>query len=101
MTVSGKSATDSGTKVMAGPKIDALDPPSGSTAGGTQVTIKGSLLRNVETVFFGAKSVRPSQPPTDTMVIAVSPPNAPDTVMVHVVDYAGNPSNSLPFTYKS
>jgi hypothetical protein len=101
MTASGIRATWTRDEVRAGPKIDMLNLHSGSTSGGTQVMIAGCLLRNVASVHFGTKAVKPVQSPTDTVVIAVSPHNAPDTVMVYVTDCDGNDSNRVPFTYRS
>ena len=46
------------TFVLASPAVTAVSPNTGSTSGGTSVTITGTSLIDVSSVFFGSSTIR-------------------------------------------
>jgi hypothetical protein len=99
MTESEKKTKTAGTQQETWPTIDTLSPRGGSTLHLPTVRISGSALSNVTTVYFGTRSARPAQAPTDIVVVAEAPLTEPGAVMVYVSDDRGNVSNTLPFEY--
>jgi hypothetical protein len=80
-TPAGTSATSAaddfayGATPTAAPTITAISPSSGTTAGGTKVTITGTNLLYVTAVEFGTKRAFYTDV-TATSIVAISPPGA-------------------------
>ena len=85
-----------------GPSILAVSPATGSTAGGTTVTIHGKGMAGATSVAFGPdNAVNPTVNKTGTVITATAPAEAAGTVDI-VVTTAGGPSAIVPadqFTY--
>jgi hypothetical protein len=82
------------------PHINSLSPASGTTSGGTRVTIKGDNLDEVVSVYFGYSKIQ-AQNVTPSSLVVVSPANSKEEVLVNVVDIHGQESNALTFKYIS
>jgi hypothetical protein len=83
------------------PTVTGINPPSGPLAGGTSVTITGSLLTGATAVRFGANNATAFTVNSDTQISATSPPGAAGAVDVTVTTGSGTsaitPSDQ--FTY--
>lgn len=92
MVLFGEEAND--------PTIDSLKPGQGSAAGGTHVTINGSLLKDVAKVTFDDIKVDPTSK-TDPVVTCISPAHNPGDVDVFVTNSDGKTSsNKVPYRYE-
>ncbi len=80
-----------GTLVSAPPAITSLSPLSGTTAGGTSVTINGSGFTNVSAVTFGGTGASSYTVNSATKITAVAPAHAEGSVRVQVTT-AGGPT---------
>ncbi len=91
-TAVGTTATSSSTQftytLASAPAVSSLGTSSGSSAGGTSVTINGSGFTGALDVTFGALSAN-FQVVSDSVIIAVAPPQAAGTVDVKVLTIAG------------
>ena len=84
LAVGGLSATVSAARAhVAAPVVTAITPTTGSTAGGTPVTITGTGLAGVTAVRFGSKAARITSD-TANQIVAVSPANTAGTIDVRV-----------------
>jgi hypothetical protein len=84
---------------MNDPNIDTVAPSEGSSAGGGEVTIEGSLLADVAKVTFDNIQVDPTSK-TESVVKCISPPHNPGPVDVFVTNSDGTTkSNTLPYRY--
>jgi len=85
-----------------GPVVEGISPSSGSTAGGTKVTISGSGFANATSVSFGARSVTPSVL-SDEVITVISPPGTAGVVHLRVTTPSGmSPATAADnFTYIS
>jgi hypothetical protein len=83
------------------PAVTGLSASSGSTAGGTAVTITGTDFGGVSQVLFGLTPAAGFTPLSATSVLAVAPAGAAGTVDVRVVTSAGTsaPVTADHFTY--
>jgi cell wall-associated NlpC family hydrolase len=79
------------------PTISALSPPSGPTAGRTQVTIAGTGLAAVGRVELGGQPVEFHQVAPDRLTFT-TPPHAAGAVPVTVTSRFGT-SNAVPYTF--
>ena len=79
------------------PVITSITPTSGTTAGGTVVTITGSGFSGTS-VNFGSTPAASITVESDTKILAVTPPHAAGTVGVTVTTTRGT-SNAVPFTF--
>jgi FKBP-type peptidyl-prolyl cis-trans isomerase FkpA len=75
--------------VAVGPTVDAVDPASGPTAGGTSVTITGTGFLSGLTVTFGGTSATNITVVNSTSVTATTPANAAGAVAVAVTNPDG------------
>ena len=66
------------------PVVNSVSPPSGTTNGGTSVTITGSGFTGASTVSFGAKPASSFTVDSDTEITANSPPGTSGPVDVTV-----------------
>jgi hypothetical protein len=72
--------------------VSGVSPASGTTDGGTSVTLSGSGLATVGEVWFGATPASSVNAISDTQVVATTPSAAPGTVQVSVsLGNGGNP----------
>ncbi len=92
-TPEGTSATTSSTQftvsAAAAPSVTSLGTTSGTTGGGTTVTINGSGFTNATDVTFGGVDAASFDVVSDSVITAVSPPGAAGTVDVKVTTAAG------------
>ncbi|MFF8770826.1 beta strand repeat-containing protein [Kitasatospora sp. NPDC015120] len=77
------------TIVSAGPAVTGLAPTSGSTAGGTAVTLTGSGFTGATAVAFGATAAASFTVNSDTSITATAPAHAAGTVDVTVTTPGG------------
>jgi hypothetical protein len=109
-TVNITVTTSAGTSVVTGadqftytvppPAVIAVSPDSGSTAGGTAVTIGGLNLANATGVSFGGASATITAD-SGSQITVTSPPGAAGTVPITVTTPGGasSPSSDAQFTY--
>ncbi|MGH2718530.1 MAG: HD domain-containing phosphohydrolase [Actinomycetota bacterium] len=99
---SGPAPSPSTSPAGARPSLTGLNPASGSTAGGTTVTISGSGLSGATAVEFGSAAASFQVDDADT-ITATSPPAGVGLVVVRVVTPAGTSTPSLAsfFQYRS
>ena len=92
------SGSDWGTAIgeltLAVPSVTGLSPSSGSTAGGTAVTVSGSNFASSSTVNFGASAATGVTVVSPNQIDAVSPPGSAGTVDVTVTTPAGTSATS-------
>ncbi|MGH9790273.1 MAG: beta strand repeat-containing protein, partial [Candidatus Acidiferrales bacterium] len=82
------------------PSISSIAPTSGPAAGGTPVTITGANFRVGATVRFGAIASGSVTINSSNQIQAVSPPSAPGTVSVSVINTDGQSGTlNSAFTY--
>ena len=95
----GTAATSNSVTIPIIPTLSNLSPTSGSTAGGTTVTLTGTNFTNTDTVNFGTTPASSVTYVSATQLIAVSPPGTGSVgVQVAAGSYA---SNVILFTYVS
>jgi hypothetical protein len=104
-TSGGSSASGAGTAYTyvaptLVPSVTSLSPTSGSTAGGTSVTIKGANLNGATGVSFGGVAANFTVN-SATSVTATTPPGAAGTVQVIVTTPGGSSTSGAgsAFTY--
>jgi IPT/TIG domain len=95
-TAGGTSNAESFTYVVPLPALTGISPASGSTGGGTSVTLTGTDLTGA-TVSFGSTTVTPTGD-TGTQLTLTSPAGSAGTVNVTVTTPGGT-SNAESFTY--
>jgi DUF4097 and DUF4098 domain-containing protein YvlB len=90
----------SGTPASSAPKVTALSPPTGSTAGGTTVTITGSGFTGATSVHFGSTAGTIVSVDSDTQLTVTSPAGSVGAVSVTVTTSSGTGSGPTAiFTY--
>ena len=87
------------TFVVPAPTISSLTPTSGSTTGGTKVTIKGSHLTGTSKVQFGTSTATGVKVTSPTKVTATAPAHAAGSVAVTVVTTHGTGTKASAFTF--
>jgi hypothetical protein len=97
-TPSGTSATstaDQFTSTAApAPAVTGVSPNTGSTGGGTVVTITGSGFTGATAVNFGTTAANGFVVNSDTSIIATAPSQAAGTVDIMVTTYSGTSATS-------
>ncbi|WP_198598423.1 putative Ig domain-containing protein, partial [Mangrovicella endophytica] len=93
-SISSVTVTCSGTS----PTVTGITPTSGSTAGGTAVTLDGTNLANVTSVTFDGVAAT-SVSATATSITATTPAHAPGIVNVTVSGTTGSATVVNGFTY--
>ncbi|MFG2191694.1 IPT/TIG domain-containing protein [Streptomyces sp. NPDC048639] len=83
---------------LAAPVVTSISPSSGSTGGGSAVTVNGNGFTGATQVRFGATSASSFTVNSDTQITAVSPPGS-GTVGVTVTTPGGISSQFVPYTY--
>lgn len=93
LTVSGMSA----------PVVSSLSPSSGSTSGGTSVSISGSGFNQVSAVMFGTMMASSYTVNSSTSITAVAPSHSSGSVDITVVTSMGSSTANLNdrFTYQA
>ena len=92
VTTPGGSATlaDGFTFVIPAPALTSVTPNTGSTAGGTSVTIAGSGLTGATAVTFGGDPAQSFTVDSDGVITATTPPHAAGMVDVEVTTPGGS-----------
>ncbi len=104
-TPGGTSATSTADQftysAIAAPSVTAISPTSGSTAGGTVVTITGTAFTGTSAVYFGTTAAASFTANSDTLITAMAPPQAAGTVDILVTTANGTSSavSADHFTY--
>jgi hypothetical protein len=101
VTVSGQTGSlTNGFNYIVPPTVSAVSPNSGSTGGGTAVTITGTNFVSGATVTFGSAAATNVAVVSSTSITATTPAGSAGTVTVTVTN-SGVPSGSLTngFTY--
>lgn len=103
VTTPGGTATKTAgfTFVVPKPTIAAIAPASGSTLGGTTVTITGTNLTGAEAVTFGGTAATSFTVDSATQVTATTPARAAGAVNVAVTTPGGTATRTSGFTYVS
>ncbi len=82
------------------PTVTSIDPESGSSAGGTPVTITGSgFIAGATTVEIGGVAASSVEVLSETELTAVTPANAPGAAEVAVADANGASTGGPAYTY--
>src|SRR5262249_11969108 len=107
-TSSGSSATGSAdqfiyTAPVSPPTVTGLGTSTGTTAGGTSVTIMGTNFNNVTAVSFGNIAAQSFTVNSSTSITAVTPSESAGMVDVKVTNSAGTSATSSAdhFTFQS
>ena len=92
VTTPGGSATlaDGFTFVIPAPALTSVTPNTGSTAGGTSVTIAGSGLTGATAVTFGGDPAQSFTVDSDGVITATTPPHVAGMVDVEVTTPGGS-----------
>lgn len=86
--------------LLAGPTLTSVSPPSGSTAGGTTVTLTGTGFQAGATVLFDSTPATAVMVSGATSIQANTPAHASGTVAVHVINPDGQTATlAAAFTY--
>jgi IPT/TIG domain len=83
------------------PTIASLGTISGTTAGGTSVTITGANFAEVESVSFGSTPAGSYSVDSEGQITAISPARGVGPVPVSVTTIAGTANSSEQFTYQA
>jgi hypothetical protein len=86
---SGGGSSPGGATAVAGLAVTSFAPTSGTTAGGTLVTISGSGFTRASQVLFGAAAAQIVAVVSDTTIQVLSPPGRAGTYTVTVVGSSG------------
>lgn len=84
------------------PSLTGISPPTGSTAGGTTVTLSGKGFTGATAVDFGAVAAQSFIVDSATLITATSPPESPGAVSLTVTTPGGassSPAAGPEFTY--
>jgi len=84
---------------VAAPTVTAISPTSGTTAGGTSVTITGTNLTNASAVTIGGNACTPLSANTATSVTCTTSAGSAGTASVLVTTPGGTNSANTLFTY--
>ena len=99
LTTAGGSVTSAGSfTYSAPPVITSFNPGTGSTAGGTQVTITGTGFTGTYSVTFGGTAA-PIVSVTDTQVVVTSPARAAGTVKIVITTNVASVTSTGDYTY--
>jgi len=86
---SANTAADNYTYTVAGPNITSVSPTTGSTGGGTIVTINGNGFTGATAVSFGGTPATSFIVNTDVKVTATAPAHAAGSISISVTTPAG------------
>jgi hypothetical protein len=95
-TYAGTSSTGSGDQftytAASAPSVTSVTPNTGTTPGGTQVSVIGSNFTGATGVNFGSVAASSFTVNSDTSITAIAPPEAAATVDITVTTYGGSSS---------
>lgn len=86
---SANTAADNYTYTVAGPNITSVSPTTGSTGGGTIVTINGNGFTGATAVTFGGTAATSFIVNTDVKITATAPAHAAGSISISVTTPAG------------
>jgi IPT/TIG domain len=86
--------------LLSAPTIASLGPASGSTVGGTSVTITGDNFAEVKSVSFGSAPASSYVVNSEGQITAISPAGSAGSVPLTVTTIAGTATSSEGFTYR-
>jgi hypothetical protein len=86
-------------EVQPTPTISSLGATSGSTTGGTSVSISGTDFAEVKSVSFGSNAASSYTVGSEGQITAISPAGAAGSVPISVTTIAGTATSSQQFTY--
>ena len=89
VTPGGESNAVTADLFTYGPTITSISPASGSTAGGSQVTVTGTGFSTVTSVKFATTAASSYTVKSATQIVATSPAHAAGTVAISVTTTAG------------
>ena len=101
-TYAGTSAPRSYTYNPALPTVTAVTPATGSSAGGTVVTVVGSNFSGATAVLFGGTPAATFTVISDSAILVTAPPGTAGTVDIQVVTYVASTTSAADqFTYSA
>ena len=100
VTAGGESAVVPADVFTYGPIISSVSPPSGTTVGGTQVTITGTGFSTVQHVKFGTTTASAYTVKSSSQITATAPAHAAGTVRIEVITAGGTTPSSSADTYQ-
>ncbi|MFO0112862.1 MAG: IPT/TIG domain-containing protein [Sphingomonadaceae bacterium] len=89
------------SSLIAAPTISAVSPNSGTTAGGTSVTITGANFGGAASVRFGAVAATSFVANSATQITAVAPAGSEGAVDISVTALGGTVTSNGAFTYNT
>ncbi|MFD6225403.1 IPT/TIG domain-containing protein [Streptomyces sp. NPDC060232] len=95
----GTGTGGSFTFVVPAPVITSISPASGTTSGGTLVTITGTNSTGATAVSIAGTPVTSFQVVDDTHISAITAPHAPGTGLVSVTTPGGTATGPVTYTY--
>lgn len=100
-TADGSSSLSGGYTYLAAPTVTSVSPSSGSSLGGSSVTITGSNLTDASAVMFGSQAASSFIVNSSTSITATSPAGSAGTVDITVTTPNGTSTTSSAdqFTY--
>lgn len=101
VTTPGGTGTNAYTYTVpvASPQVSTISPASGTSSGGTAVTITGTGFTGATSVTFGAAAATSFTVVSDTEITAIAPPGTAGAVNVVVTTSAG--TGTGPYTYSA
>jgi hypothetical protein len=93
------SASMSITPTASVPIVSSITPNTGSTEGGTLITIVGSLFTGATEITFGGRAGTSLTVISDTQVTVITPSGSSGSVIVVVTTSSGSDTSALTFTY--
>jgi hypothetical protein len=99
IVASGLLAPATGAEAVAKPKIIKLSVKSGSSKGGTRLTVTGSGFVKVKKVTIGAKAARKVRVVSRTKIQFTTPAHKAGTVSIKITTSAGTVTKAKAFTY--
>lgn len=99
VTTPAGSGTSTGSFNYDSPTVLSINPSSGTTAGGTSVTISGSNLRSATGVTIGGNACNSLSANTDTSVTCTTTAGSAGAVSVVVTTASGSNAGNTLYTY--
>jgi hypothetical protein len=87
------------TYVTPAPTVIAISPPSGSTSGGTSITITGTDFTGATSITVGGVACTVFTVVNSTTATCTTPPGTPGTASVRVTTPSGTSTANTLFTY--
>jgi hypothetical protein len=87
------------TPHLQAPTVTSFSPTTGSTSGGTTVTVNGTNLTGATSVRFGTTAASSFTVTSSTRIKAVTAPHVAGTAKISVTTFAGNGTSSSTFRF--